>query len=48
MKNVFGWRETGFLGFETIKELWKQGYEVSTIARNPEMMEHHFKLHILN
>lgn len=25
MKNVFGWRETEFLGFETIKELWKQG-----------------------
>lgn len=39
MKNVFVLGGTGLLGYETIHELLKQGYEVSTIARNQKVMD---------
>lgn len=39
MKNVFVLGGTGLLGFETIKELLQRGYDVSTIARNGEVMD---------
>ncbi|MGN7409077.1 NAD(P)H-binding protein [Sporosarcina sp. SAFN-010] len=39
MEKVFVLGGTGLLGLETIKELLDKGYEVSTIARNAEVME---------
>ncbi|WLV24567.1 NAD-dependent epimerase/dehydratase family protein [Aciduricibacillus chroicocephali] len=39
MTRAFVLGGTGLLGFETIKELLKRGYKVSTIARNKEMMD---------
>lgn len=38
MKHVFVLGGTGLLGYHTVKELLKQGYAVSTIARNEAMM----------